>query len=55
MAVGLFSIGLGLWGLVRWWPLALVLVKAAGPLILLTGGLIAVVAGLAELRDEQKP
>ena len=49
--VGLLSTGAGLWGLLHWWPLAVLWMKAAGPLVLLVGGLIAVLAGAMEFRD----
>lgn len=49
--VGIVCMGIGLWGLARWWALCLALLKAAGPAVLLMGGLIAVVAGMTEIRD----
>ena len=55
VVVGLLSLAAGVWGLLRWWPLFVILLKAALPAILAMGGLIAIVAGLAEIRDLDPP
>lgn len=51
VVVGLVCILVGIWGLSAWWPLFLGLLKAAVPPVLVLGGLIAVVAGVTEIRD----
>ena len=55
IAVGLLSLAAGAWGLLHWWPLFVLLLKAVLPAVFVMGGLIAVVAGIAELRDIDPP
>ena len=55
VAVGLLSVAAGAWGLLRWWPLFVLLLKAALPAVLVMGGLIAIIAGVADLRDVDPP
>ncbi len=43
---------LGLWGLVRWWCDFLLILKGSVPAMLIFGGVIAVIAGLSEIKDE---
>lgn len=43
---------LGLLGLIRWWGAFLLIVKGSVPAMLIFGGIIAVIAGLSELKDE---
>lgn len=43
---------LGLIGVVIWWPDAVAIIKGSVPVILVFGGVIAVIAGLTELKDE---
>ena len=43
---------LGLVGLVVWWADAVAIIKGLIPVILVFGGVIAVIAGLTELKDE---
>ncbi len=51
VVLGLASIGVGVWGVARWWPLSVTVLKAALPPVLILGGLIAVVAGVTEIRE----
>ena len=53
VACGIISILLGLWGLARWWGLFASAVKALLPPVLVMGGLVAVVAGVTEIRDTE--
>ena len=57
LAAGVIGLGLGAWGILHWWPLALTMLKGALPPILLLGGLIAVVAGLtpSDVQDLESP
>ena len=43
---------LGLLGVIVWYSDALTIIKGSVPVILVFGGVIAVIAGLTELRDE---
>ena len=43
---------LGLLGLKSWWGEFMMLIKGSVPLVLIFGGIVAVIAGLAELKDE---
>lgn len=43
---------LGLLGLVRWWDAFALVLKGSIPAMLIFGGVIAVIAGLSELKDE---
>ena len=51
---GLVAIFLGLVGLIRWLPLFLSALKATVPSILILGGLIALAAGVSEIKDSAK-
>jgi len=42
----------GVWGLVAWWCDFLCLLRGSVPAMLVFGGVIAVIAGLSELKDE---
>lgn len=57
LIAGAIGLALGAWGVVRWWPLALTMLKGLLPLVLLLGGVIAIVAGLTppEVRDVEPP
>ncbi len=44
---------LGLIGLARWWVAFILILKGSIPVMLIFGGVIAVIAGLSELKDEQ--
>lgn len=43
---------LGLWGLMGWWSDFILVLRGSVPVILIFAGIIAVIAGLSELRDE---
>ena len=43
---------LGLLGVIVWWADAMAIIKGSIPVILVFGGVIAVIAGLTELKDE---
>ncbi len=51
---GLVAIFLGLAGLIRWLPLFVHALKATVPSILILGGLIALAAGISEIKDSMK-
>ena len=43
---------LGLLGIIGWWGDLLTVIKGSLPVILVFGGVIALIAGLTELKDE---
>ena len=43
---------LGLWGLIGWWCDFLLVLRGSVPAMLIFGGVIAVIAGMSELKDE---
>lgn len=49
---GFAVIVLGLWGLANWWWSFVELLKGSIPCFLILGGLIALFAGISELKDE---
>ena len=51
---GLVAILLGLIGLIRWWDLFVNVLLATVPSILILGGLIALAAGVSEVKDSLK-
>lgn len=51
---GLVAIFLGLVGLIRWLSLFVSALKATVPSILILGGLIALAAGISEIKDALK-
>jgi len=51
---GLVAVLLGLIGIVRWWDLFAKALLATIPAILILGGLIALAAGVSELKDASK-
>ena len=51
---GLVAILLGLIGLIRWWELFVRLLLATLPAILILGGLVALAAGVSEIKDAVK-
>ncbi|MCM8782247.1 MAG: hypothetical protein NC828_04285 [Candidatus Omnitrophica bacterium] len=51
---GLIAIVVGLVGLIRWLSLFISALKATVPSILILGGLIAVAAGMSEIKDSLK-
>ena len=48
---GLASLGFGAWAVWATWPLLWLAVKAAVPALCIVGGALAVLVGIAELRD----
>ena len=42
---------LGLWGLMGWWSDFLLVLRGSIPAMLIFGGIIAVIAGVSELKD----
>ena len=50
--VGAIVALLGLIGFISWWGSFLVVVKGTLPAMLIFGGIIAVIAGLSEMKDE---
>lgn len=48
---GIVAIVLGILGLIRWWDWFLHGLQATVPAILVLGGLIAVFAGVSEIKD----
>lgn len=52
---GLVAILLGLIGLIKWWDLFVRALLATVPSILILGGLIALAAGISEIKDAVKP
>lgn len=51
---GLVAILLGLVGLIRWWALFVRALLATVPSIFILGGLIALAAGISEIKDSLK-
>lgn len=49
---GLVAILLGIWGLFTWFGLFVSALKASVPAILILGGIIALIAGVSEIKDE---
>ncbi len=52
VVVGAIVALLGVIGLVSWWDLFVDLLKATVPAMLVFGGVIAVIAGMSEIKDE---
>jgi len=48
---GIIAALLGVWGLVGWWAMFLKGLKAAVPVMLLVGGIIAIAAGISDIKD----
>ncbi|MBI4313720.1 MAG: hypothetical protein HY594_02780 [Candidatus Omnitrophica bacterium] len=51
VAAGLAAILLGILGLSRWWGSFIWVLKGVGPIVLLMGGVVAVIAGLMNVRE----
>lgn len=49
---GTAAIVLGLLGIINWWFSFVELLKGSVPCLLILGGLIALLAGISELKDE---
>jgi len=50
--IGAIIAVLGLAGLIRWWFAFAIILKGMIPAMLIFGGVIAVIAGLSEIKDE---
>lgn len=48
---GIIAVVLGAWGLTAWWDLFLKGLKAAVPIFLVLGGIIAIAAGVSDIKD----
>jgi hypothetical protein len=51
VAVGLALMAFGAWGVFATWPLLWTAIKVIVPVLLLLGGLLAVLVGFGEIRD----
>ncbi len=51
---GIVAVILGIIGLARWFPLFLKALAAAVPFLLLVGGIIAIAAGISDLKDKME-
>lgn len=51
---GLMFIVLGLWGIIHWLPDVMVIVRGLAPAMFCSGGLLAVIAGIASIRDDME-
>jgi hypothetical protein len=52
--IGIFFIGLGLWGLIHWFREFLILICGLLPVSLLVGGVVAVVSGISSSRTRRR-
>lgn len=52
--VGLIFIAAGFWGLLRWFGDFMVMVRGLGPISILLGGLVGVLAGISSLQARRK-
>lgn len=50
--IGAVVVLFGLWGLKSWWGEFIMIVKGSVPIMVIFGGIIAVIAGLTEMKDE---
>lgn len=48
---GLITIGLGVLGLIKWIPDFILVLRGSIPAILICGGILAVIAGVASIKD----
>ena len=57
LIAGVIGLLLGGWGVLHWWPLTLTILKGVLPLVLLLGGVIALVAALipSDVQDLESP
>lgn len=49
---GIVAVILGIWGLAVWWAYFLKALMAAVPFLLLVGGIIAIAAGISDIKDK---
>jgi hypothetical protein len=52
--VGLVFVVAGAWGIARWFPDFIVVVRGLGPVSILLGGLVAVVTGFSTLSPRRR-
>lgn len=52
VVIGAIVTLLGLWGLIAWWCDFLLVLRGSIPAMLIFGGIIAVIAGISEVKDE---
>jgi len=52
VVVGAVVALLGLWGLTGWWCDFLLVLRGLIPVMMIFGGVIAVIAGISEVKDE---
>ncbi|HOJ39728.1 MAG TPA: hypothetical protein PK644_04590 [bacterium] len=51
---GIVAVVLGIWGLARWFPLFVKGLQAAVPFFLLLGGIVAIAAGISDIKDRME-
>jgi len=51
---GIVAVILGIWGLAAWWPYFVKALMASVPFLLLVGGVIAVAAGISDIKDKME-
>lgn len=51
---GIIAVVLGIWGLAVWWGYFLKALMAAVPFLLLLGGIIAIAAGISDIKDKME-
>jgi len=51
---GIVAVILGIWGLAEWWQYFIKAVMAAVPFLLLVGGVIAIAAGISDIKDKME-
>ena len=52
IVIGVIAVLLGLRGLTAWWGDLLVVLRGSLPAVFILGGVIAVIAGISEIRDQ---
>ena len=52
IAGGAAAVVIGLWGLASWWWSFIEILKGSIPCFLILGGLVALFAGISELKDK---
>jgi hypothetical protein len=52
--VGLIFVVAGAWGIARWFPDFIIVVRGLGPVSVLLGGLVAVVTGFSSLQPRRR-
>ncbi len=49
---GIVAVILGIWGLAAWWAYFVKALMASVPFLLLVGGVIAIAAGISDIKDK---